>query len=54
VKRCLIECGVSQAFEADALAMNVSEPGKNVNLRIDYISRAMIGNMRNARKLVMP
>ena len=45
MKRCLIECGVPQASEADALAMNVSEPGKNVNLRIDYISRSMIGNI---------
>jgi len=45
VKRCLIECGVPQALEADALAMNVSEPGKNVNLRIDDISRSMIGNI---------
>lgn len=45
MKRCLIECGVPRASEADALAMNVSEPGKNVNLRIDYISRPMIGNI---------
>lgn len=45
MKRCLIECGVAQASEADALAMNVSQPGKNVNLRIDYISRFVIGNI---------
>jgi len=45
VKRCLIECGVPRASEEGALAMNVGEPGKNVNLRIDYISRSMIGNI---------
>jgi hypothetical protein len=45
VKRCLIECGVPQASEEDALAMNVSEPGKNVNLRIESISRSMVGNI---------
>jgi hypothetical protein len=45
VKRCLIECGVRQASEEGALAMNVSDPGKNVNLRIDSISRSMVGNI---------
>jgi hypothetical protein len=43
VKRCLIECGVAKS--ADAIAMSVSDPGKNVNLRIDYISRPMLGNI---------
>ena len=45
MKRCLIECGVRQASEDGALAMNVSDPGKNVNLRIDSISRSMVGNI---------
>lgn len=45
MKRCLIECGVRQASEEGALAMNVSDPGKNVNLRIDSISRSMVGNI---------
>lgn len=45
MKRCLIECGVRQASEEGALAMNVSDPGKNVNLRIESISRSMVGNI---------
>jgi hypothetical protein len=45
VKRFLIECGVSQPSGADAIAMDVRGAAKNVNLRIDYISRTMLGNV---------
>ena len=41
MKRCLVECGVRQASEEGALAMSVSEPGKNVNLRIESIVRPL-------------
>lgn len=45
MKRYLIECGVSQPSTADAIAMDVKGTAKNVNLRIDYISRTMLGNV---------
>lgn len=40
-----VECGVSQPSGAEAIAMNVQGVGKNVKLRIDYISRTMLGNV---------
>lgn len=33
------------AINRDAIAMDVQGSGKNVNLRIDYISRTMLGNV---------
>lgn len=45
MKRYLIECGASQPSAADAIAMDVQGAAKNVNLRIDYISRTMLGNV---------
>jgi hypothetical protein len=45
VKQYLIECGVTAASCEEAMAMNVHGPGKNVNLRIDYISRTMLANL---------
>lgn len=45
MKQHLIECGVTAASCKDAIAMNVHGPGKNVNLRIDYISRTMLSNL---------
>ncbi|MBB4212715.1 7-cyano-7-deazaguanine synthase [Rhodothalassium salexigens] len=45
MKRYLIECGASQPSAADAIAMDVQGVAKNVNLRIDYISRTMLGNV---------
>ncbi|MEO9298780.1 7-cyano-7-deazaguanine synthase [Devosia alba] len=45
MKQHLIECGVSAASCEEAIAMNVHGPGKNVNLRIDYISRTMLSNL---------
>jgi len=45
VKRFSVECGVSQPSGADAIAMDVHGAAKNVNLRIDYISRTMLGNV---------
>jgi hypothetical protein len=45
VKRFDIECGVSTPSHADAIAMNVHGKGKNVNLRVDYITRTMVGNV---------
>ena len=43
MKRFLIECGVSQPSTQYAIALDVHGPSKNVNLRIDYISRTMLG-----------
>jgi hypothetical protein len=45
MKQFSIECGVSQTSVAEAIAMNVQGTSKNVNLRIDYISRTMLGNV---------
>lgn len=45
MKRFLIECGVSQPSTQEAIALDVHGPSKNVNLRIDYISRTMLGNV---------
>lgn len=45
MKRFLIECGASQPSSTDAIAMDVQGTAKNVNLRIDYISRTMLGNV---------
>lgn len=45
MKRFLIECGVPQPSCAHAIAMDVHGAAKNVNLRIDYISRTMLGNV---------
>ncbi|TDR31777.1 7-cyano-7-deazaguanine synthase [Aquamicrobium defluvii] len=45
MKRFFVECGVSQPSGSDAIAMDVHGDAKNVNLRIDYISRTMLGNV---------
>lgn len=45
MKRFGIECGVPQPSGADAIAMDVHGAAKNVNLRIDYITRPMLGNV---------
>ena len=45
MKQFLIECGVSQPSNAGGIAMDVGGTAKNVNLRIDYISRTMLGNV---------
>jgi hypothetical protein len=45
VKQHLIECGVTAASCKEAITMNVHGPSKNVNLRIDYISRTMLSNL---------
>lgn len=45
MKRFDIECGASQTSTPDAIAMDVQGPAQNVNLRIDYISRSMLGNV---------
>jgi hypothetical protein len=45
VKHFQIECGVSQPSTPGAIAMNVQGAAKNVNLRIDYITRKMLGNV---------
>ena len=47
MKQHLIECGVTAASCEEAIAMNVHGSGKNVNLRIDYISRTMLSNLPN-------
>ncbi len=45
MKRFLIECGVSRPSGSDAITLDVHGADKNVNLRIDYISRTMLGNV---------
>ena len=45
MKHFQIECGVSQASAPNAIAMDVQGAARNVNLRIDYITRTMLGNM---------
>lgn len=45
MKRFQIECGVSQPSASGTIAMNCQGEGKNVNLRIDYITRTMLGNV---------
>ena len=45
MKRFQIECGVSRPSAPGAMAMNVQGESKNVNLRIDYITRKMLGNV---------
>lgn len=45
MKRILIECGASHASGPDAIAMDVQGEARNVNLRVDYISRPMLSNV---------
>lgn len=45
MKRFLIECGVAQPSAENAIVLDVHGQAKNVNLRIDYISRSMLGNV---------
>lgn len=45
MKNIRIECGVSRATQKDAIAMNVQGAAKNVKLRIDHITRTMLGNV---------
>lgn len=45
MKQYVIECGVAVPSDSNAIVLNVADPGKNVNLRIDYISRSMLGNV---------
>ena len=45
MKQFKIECGAAAPSQAEAIAMDVHGPGKNVNLRIDYITRTMLGNL---------
>ena len=45
MKSFRIECGVSKPSSSDAIGMDVQGEAKNVNLRIDYITRTMLGNV---------
>lgn len=45
MRRFQIDCGVSRSSAPDALVMDVQGEAKNVNLRIDYITRRMMGNV---------
>ena len=45
MKQHMIECGVNAPSSEGAIAVNVHGPSKNVNLRIDYISRMMLANL---------
>ncbi|WP_089287775.1 MULTISPECIES: 7-cyano-7-deazaguanine synthase [unclassified Azospirillum] len=40
-----IECGVAQSSTPESIIMDVQGPGRNVKLRIDYITRTMLGNV---------
>lgn len=45
MRRFNIECGVSHPSAPDAIVLDVQGAAKNVNLRIDYIARRMLGNV---------
>jgi hypothetical protein len=45
VKQHDIECGETTASHPGAIALALNGRGKNVNLRIDYISRRMVANI---------
>jgi hypothetical protein len=45
VKTFLIECGVSVPSADGTIALDVRGASRNVNLRIDYITRGMLGNV---------
>ena len=45
MRRFNIDCGVSHPSAPDAIVFDVQGPAKNVNLRIDYITRRMLGNV---------
>ncbi len=45
MKNFLIKCGVDAPSAPDAIAMDVHGTGKNINLRIDYISRSLLANV---------
>lgn len=45
MKQFFVECGVPYSSGPNAIAMDVQGAAKNVNLRIDYISRTMLGNV---------
>lgn len=45
MKRFMVECGVAQPSDSNAIALDVQGVNRNVNLRIDYISRKMLGNV---------
>lgn len=45
MKKFRIECGVDAPSAPDTIAMDVHGTGKNINLRIDYISRSLLANV---------
>jgi hypothetical protein len=45
VRTFTIECGLGRPAGPDAVALALAGPGKNVNLRIDYISRRMVADV---------
>lgn len=45
MKTFSIDCGTHEASSPDAVVMNVLGSNRNVNLRIDYISRTMLANL---------
>lgn len=45
MKSYLIECGATEGTTPDSTVLNICGPNKNVNLRIDHISRALLGNI---------
>jgi len=45
VRRFQIECGGQTTGDKDAIVLDVHGDAKNVNLRVDYITRGMLGNV---------
>jgi len=45
VRRFQIECGGQSTDDKDAIVLDVQGEAKNVNLRVDYITRGMLGNV---------
>lgn len=45
MRRFQIECGGQTTGDKDAIVLDVHGDAKNVNLRVDYITRGMLGNV---------
>jgi len=45
VRRFQIECGGQTTGDKDTIVLDVQGDAKNVNLRVDYITRGMLGNV---------
>jgi len=45
VRRFQIDCGGQTTGDKDAIALDVQGDARNVKLRVDYITRGMLGNV---------